>query len=585
MLLAVCMRLQISRTKNAASFYVVESTYLNGKHSSRVVERLGSEAELREKQGVDDVTAWAKAYVDDLNVQDKKRKREVVARYSPVKQIPLNSARLFDGGHLFLEGICTGLGFNGACHELAAHRKFEFDLGAILRMMVQTRILSPSSKRSSFETAKGFIESPSYALEDVYRSLDVLATGSDMLQAHVCKSSKKLVARNTDVLYYDCTNYYFEVEKEDGLRQWGHSKEHRPNPIVQMGLFMDGGGIPLGFSLFNGAGGEQPSLKPLEERIVKDFALRKFIVCAHAGLGSMSNRVFNDAKDRAYVVTQSLKMADESMSEWALSTAGWRLSGSDALINLHDIDDSSNNSSVYFKNKPLRRETRDESGNKVYLDETWIVTYSPKRKAYQREIRSLQINRAMKMIGKPSKRHKRNPHDPARFLNVTHATSDGEVASREAVALNQGAIDKEAMYDGFYCVATNLQDDTERVLGINQGRWEIEESFRILKTEFEARPVYVSRQSRIKAHFLICFLALLVMRVLEQKLEGDFTIPEILKTLRSIKYLKLGDDGYIPAYTRTPLTDALQAAVGFSADTEIVTQKQMKYIKKVITMA
>jgi transposase len=422
------------------------------------------------------------------------------------------------------------------------------------------------------------MESNEFCLGEIYRALEVIAKESERIQAQVYENSKALVERETSILYYDCTNYYFEIEREDGIRQYGVSKEHRPNPIVGMGLFMDGSGAPLAFSINPGAGNEQPTLIPLEKRIMNDFALSKFIVCTDAGLGSGANRLFNDAKERAYVVTQSLKKMESSLIEWALAPDGWRLAGSGALTSLTQIDDSSANQNIYYKEREIRSEVKDEQGQAQILQQKLIVSYSPKYKAYQRAIRAIQVERAQRIADNPARLNHKKANDPTRLLDQTHVTADGEVAKRKRVALSQKTIDEEAKFDGFYGVCSNLSEDIETILRINKGRWEIEESFRLLKSDFRTRPVYLSRESHIRAHFLTCFLALLVYRILEKLLNGAFTSGQILSTLTDMDFLDLGEKGYVPAYTRTPLTDALHDAFGFRTDYQIITKKKMKHI-------
>jgi len=575
------MRLLVSRTKNAASLYVIESTYVKGSgrgkgSSTRVVERLGTEKEIRERLGGQDPYEWAKQHIQELNAKAAEGKRVVTASFSPNKRIGMDETVLFRGGYLFLEAICSSLGLEKTCKALCAKRKLEYDLAQVLRMLVQTRILFPTSKLSSYEIASTFLEPPKFALHHVYRALDELAKGSEAIQAQVYQASCKMVPRNTAILYYDCTNYYFEIEQEDTLRKYGYSKEHRPNPIVQMGLFMDGNGIPLAFSIFPGSTNEQVSLKPLEERIIRDFPLRKFVVCTDAGLGSMENRVFNNAQDRAYIHTQSLKIIDRSVRDWALDKKGWHLANDTQLYDLNDIEDTAENKNVYYKERKQHKEE---------MDEKLFVSYSPVYKAYQQSIRAGQIARAEKMASSPSQRNRKKPNDPNRFLVSTHTTPDGEVAEKESVHVSQEAINKEAQYDGFYCIATNLDEPVEAIIRINKGRWEIEESFRLLKSEFKARPVYVSRENRIHAHFLTCFLALLVLRLLEKMLGNRFTAQEIVHTLRDMRFLKLKEEGYIPAYKRTALTDALNERFGIQIDTEIVTKTQMNRAKNLTKLS
>lgn len=567
------MRLKVSKSKNAASLYVIKSVYNpeTQSNTSKIVEKLGTEAELKEKLNGQDPYEWAKEYITKLNALEKKENLEVIAKFSQSKKIPKDKQVHFNGGYLFLQDIYYELGLDKICKAISKKYKFSYDLNAILSRLIYTRILYPSSKLSSFKASTKFIEQPKFEIQQVYRALEIIAKESDFIEAQVYKNSLNLAKRNTKILYYDCTNYFFEIEKADGIKQYGLSKEHRPNPIVQMGLFMDGDGIPLAFSLFNGNENEQPSLKPIEQRIISDFDLSQFIVCTDAGLASNTNRLFNNRNGRTFIVTQSLKKLKKHLKDWATDPNDWFLPGSKKSINLDKIDDSSNNRAVYFKERWI-----NENG----LEQRLIVTYSPKHKAYQESVRLRQITRAKKLVQNPSKINTKKQNDPKRFITETRCTNEGEIAEKQLLSINQDIIANEERFDGFYSVCTNLDGDANKIIEINQRRWEIEETFRILKTEFKARPIYLSRDDRIQAHFTTCFLSLLIYRLLEKKLGDKYTTCEIVDTLKDMSFMKLKGDGYIPVYTRTDLTDDLHEQFGFHTDTQIVNEKNMKNIIK-----
>ena len=394
-----------------------------------------------------------------------------------------------------------------------------------------------------------------------------------MIQAELYKNSKKLIKRNTGVLFYDCTNYFFEMERESGLKQYGPSKEHRPNPIVQMGLFMDKSGIPLAFCINPGNQNEQLSLKPLEQQIMRDFELSKFIVCTDAGLSSDANRRFNNYGERSFITTQSIKKLKADLKDWCLNPKGWELEGSRKKYDISELEDTKENRKKIFY-KQMLIEGYDEERD-ITFDQTIIVTYSLKYKEYQQTIRNRQIERAKKLISKPSSADKRSQNDAKRFIKKTPFTSDGEIASKAMYELDEAAIAEEARYDGFYAVCTNLDDSPAEIAKINHDRWEIEESFRIMKSEFEARPVYLQRDDRIEAHFLTCFIALMIYRVLEKQLGEKFTCEEIIGALRDMNMRLIGEHGYIPCYTRTELTDMLHNNAGFRTDYELMTPKTM----------
>lgn len=576
------MRLKVSKSKNAASLYVIKSIYKNGVRTSKIVEKLGTEAELREKLNGADPYEWAKEYIKKLNEEEKEQTRKILVPYEQSKIIPKNEQRSFNGGYLFLQRIYHELGLHKICKRISQKYKFDFDLDSILSRLVYGRVIFPSSKLATNELSKKFIEQPNFDLHQIYRALEILAKETDFIQSALYENSLKIFKRNTGVLYYDCTNYFFEIEQEDGKKQYGPSKDHKPNPIIQMGLFMDGDGIPLAFSMNKGNMNEQLTLKPLEKKIISDFELSKFIVCTDAGLASEENRKFNDKDGRAFITTQSIKKLKEHLKKWALAPDGWKLPGSEKNYDISKLEE------LMEKANP---EDREKIRSKVFYKERWIkendfeqrliVTYSIKYRDYQRKIRNGQIERAQKLIDtNPTKLKKCNPNDYKRFVHKTSCTSDGEVAEKEILSIDSSLILKEEAFDGFYAVCTNLEDDASEIIKVNRRRWEIEECFRIMKSEFKARPVYLSNDDRIEAHFITCFISLILYRLLEKRLNEKFTCQEIITGLRDMNFLEIKGDGYIPTYTRTDFTDALHDAFGFRTDYQIVTSGAMKKIFK-----
>ena len=566
------MRLQISKSKNASSLYVTKSIYVNGVSTSKVVEKLGTYDELKEKLNGEDPIEWAKAYVAELTRKEKEEKREVMVRYSPAKQIAKDEQKTFNGGYLFLQQIYHQLGLSKISKVISEKYKFTYNLDSVLSRLVYSRIIFPASKLATCEQSKLFMEQPEFELQHLYRSLEVLAKESDYIQSELYKNSLKICDRNKGILYYDCTNYFFETEQEDGLRQYGVSKEHRPNPIVQMGLFMDGDGFPLAFCINKGNTNEQVTLKPLEKKIISDFGLSRFVVCTDAGLASVANRKFNDIQDRAFITTQSIKKLKASLREWALDPTGWKMSGSDVLYDLTELNEDSNLDLTFYKERWIKEKD---------LEQKLIVTFSTKYQKYQQSIRNRQVERAQKVIDtNPGKLKKCNSNDYKRFISKSHCTENGEVAENESYSINTDLIAGEAAYDGFYAVCTNLDDDASAIIKVNQRRWEIEESFRIMKSEFKARPVYLQRDDRIEAHFTTCFISLMIYRILEKKLGEKYTCHDIVTGLRDMNFFEITGEGYLPTYTRTDLTDDLHDAFGFRTDYQIVNTKQMKKIFK-----
>lgn len=572
------MRLQIVKSKNAQSLYVVKSVYHNKKRTNKVVEKLGTYDYLKSVLNEDPI-AWGKKYVEELNKKEKEGSRDILVKYSPTKIIEKNVQTSFNVGYLFLEKIYYDLGLNNICNEISHKYKFNYDLDNILSRLIYSRIIYPSSKLATFELSKKYIEQPNFELHDIYRALEVIAKETDFIQAELYKNSLKVSKRNTNILYYDCTNYFFEIEQESGLRQYGPSKEHRPNPITQMGLFMDGDGIPLAFSITAGNTNEQTTLTPLEEKILEDFKLSKFIVCTDAGLASNTNRKFNDKDDRAFITTQSIKKLKKHLKDWALNPNGWHLSGDKKEYNINDIEKNETSAEIY-KDRIFFKERWIKEND---LEQKLIVTYSLKYRNYQRQIRNSQIERAKLAIANKSfKLDKCNQNDFKRFIKKTNITKDGEVAEKKVLSLNTDTIQKEEIFDGFYGVCTNLDDEPEDIIRINQKRWEIEESFRIMKSEFKARPVYLSRDDRITAHFTTCFLSLVILRFLEKRLDEKYSSSKIIDCLREMNFTENIGNGYIPTYTRTDLTDNLHEIFDFRTDYQITTKSNIKKIFKKI---
>lgn len=572
------MYVSITGNKGNQDVYIKQSYRKDtGKTSSRIYKKLGKYNTLLEQFSGNEkeLMNWAKKEAEKETLAYNQQKEKVSLSLSPLARIPFDEERIFNIGYLFLQKICSELRIDNICRNIRNHHKFTYDFQAILTDLIYTRILAPSSKLSSYKYCHSLLEPPKYSLQDLYRALSVLAEESDFIQEELYKNSNFIHPRNSKILYYDCTNYYFEIEAEDDIKKYGKSKEHRPNPIVTMGLFMDADGIPLAFDIFPGNQNEQLTLKPIEKKVIKDFNCSEFIFCSDAGLGGKSNRFLNSFGNRSYVITYSLKKMKKEERDLALLPTQFKVPGSNKLIDLRTLDESDPEvyNTIYYKEYPL------VTGD---MDETVIITYSPKYKAYQSKIRNAQIDRAKKMIQSSDKTRKgKGSNDPARFIQRTAVTEDGEIAQKSIYQLDEAKILEESMYDGFYAVVTNLEGDIRELININKQRWEIEENFRIMKSEFEARPVFVRRGDRIKAHFLTCFISLLVYRLLEKKLGEEFTCSQILETLRTMNVTLLSkDSGYIPSYKRTKITDKLHNSFGFRTDYEFIRKSTMRTIIK-----
>ena len=572
------MRIRTTKTTNTVQYAIIKDITKNGKRTTCIFENLGTLDKIKQRAGNEEPLLWLKNYLQELNIKEKENKIPVLIKKDPSKVIEKNVQSSFNVGYLFLQNIYYKLKLDKICNKITEQHQFKFDLNDILSKLIYSRIIFPASKLKTLELSKKFLEQPNFEYQHIERALPVICENMDFIQSELYKNSNEYMKRNNKILYYDCTNYYFEIEEESGLRQYGKSKENRPNPIVQMGLFMDGNGIPLAFDITPGNTNEQKTLQPLEEKIIKDFEFSEFVVCTDAGLASKANRKFNNKNNRKFVTTQSIKKLKSHLKNEALDlTKGWKLPGSNKTYNISKLR----------TDEKLIEEYRD----KIFYKERWInedgleqrliVTYSVKYQEYQKKIRNNQINRAKKIIDTNSiKLKKTNSNDPKRFIKTLNVTKDGELADKSIYSIDQNIIDEEAKYDGLYAVCTNLEDSVEDIIRVNKRRWEIEESFRIMKTDFKSRPIYHSRDEMIKAHFITCFLALIIYRYVEKKLDEKYTAPEIIETLRDMNMKLENECSYIPNYIRTDLTDDLHDKFGFRTDFEIISEKNIKKILK-----
>ena len=581
------MYVHLVKSKNDQIVYVSKSIRKGDKVYRKCIKKLGFLSELAKVHK--DPLAYAKQVAKEMTEAENENKEDILLRLSSSTRIDLDKRHLFNAGYLFLQKIYYGLSLHKTCEKMMKKSKASFDLNHILSDLVFSRILYPTSKRSSFELSFQYLEQPNYELHDVYRALDLLADSISLIQSEVYKNSSKVCKRNTSVLYYDCTNFFFETETQDDFRKYGVSKEHRPNPIVQLGLFMDGNGIPLAFNMNPGNQSEQLSPLPTEEMMEKDFGLSKFIYCSDAGLGSYNIRWFNQLKDRSFIVTQSLKKLKGHLRDWALDDNNWQHGKSiDSL--------SSDSTEILIKSRPILEKGTirlevpsefDEDLTEILhiqkeMDQRLIVTYSPQYAAYQKSIRDSQIERAKRLIRKPSSFDRVSSTDCRRFVKNIAFNKEGEIIGKN-LYLDEALILEEEQYDGFYALVTNLDDNDEEIVAINHNRWKIEESFRIMKTEFKSRPVYVQKENHIKAHFLTCYLALLIYRILEQKLNDEgyhFTTREIIDSLREMKLMNLNDLCYSAAFTRTHFTDRLEEVFGLSLSLQALSNPYVKSLIK-----
>lgn len=571
------MRLNI-RKKNNYSYYSIIKDYTNldGKRTTKIFEKLGNQQQVEERFGKENTIENIKKYIASLNNEDKEELIKI--ELNPNKRITGNNKINFNVGYLFLEKLYNELNIKSICNSIQNKYQFHFDLNEILSYLVYARIIYPSSKLETFNQCKNFIKQPSFELHDEYRALNYIAQNMDFIQEELFINSKDIIKRNSKVIYYDCTNYFFEIDNQDNLRKYGISKEHRPNPIVGMGLFMDGDGLPLSFNIYPGNKNEQTTLIPEETKIINNFKLddSKIILCTDAGLSSDEIKKFNIKDNRGFVITQSIKKLKEKYKEQIFDQTNWRIVND--LKNVYNLSDIK-------KDEILREKYYNTLFYKIIETETksvkqdLIVTFSFKYFDYNRTIRNNQIERAKKSIESGNVTRKgKNQNDYRRFIDSLNITENGEVAENTEYCINEEIIKNEEIYDGYYGLATNLIGEIEEILKIVKGRWEIEESFKIIKSDFLARPINLSREDRIKAHFMTCFISLLIYRILEKKLDYKYTTSQILETIRNMNMLEQKGCGFQPLYERTKLTDELHEIFKFNTDYEIVSYKKMKKI-------
>lgn len=571
------MRLNIRKLNNYSYYSIIKDyTNMNGKRTTKIFEKLGNQEQVEKRFGKTDTINKIKEYIDELNNENKEEllKRE----YNPNKRIAPGIKRQFNVGYLFLQKLYNQLKINEICKSIQDKYQFHFDLNEILSYLVYARIIYPSSKLETFKQCQNFIQQPKFKLHDEYRALSYIAENMDYIQEQLFNNSKNVIKRNSKVIYYDCTNYFFEIDEEDDLRKYGISKEHKPNPIVGMGLFMDGDGLPLSCNIYPGNMNEQKTLIPEETKIVDNFKLddSKIILCTDAGLASDEIKKYNIKDNRGFVITQSLKKLKEEDKNKVFDKSEWRIPND--LKNTYNLEDIENNDSLkekYYDTlfyKIIQTETKS-------VKQDLIVTFCFRYFDYNRNIRNNQIERAKKSIESNQVTRKgKNQNDYRRFIESTNSTKTGEIAENTSYSINQEIIDEEEKYDGYYALTTNLVGDINEIFRIVKGRWEIEESFRIMKSDFLARPVNLSREDRIKAHFMTCFISLFIYRLLEKKLDYKYTTPQILDTLRNMTVLEQKGLGFEPEYERTTLTDDLHEIFKFNTDLEIVSYKKMKKI-------
>ena len=561
----------------------------DGKATSKNIRRLGTFSEIREREGVSDPWMWIKGELDRENRLDKEDRRKVSVSLCPHKIMEKDGRRLFNIGYLPLQKLYYELGIGLINDGIARRSGFRYDLDEIVRQVVLGRILWPCSKLRTWERSSKMALCKPVSLHQYYRSLIVVADNLEYIQQRLHHYTRDILKRDTSIIYYDCTNFFFESIKETGLRKPGASKENRRTPIVQFGIFMDADGLPLAFCINPGNTNEQTTLVPLEKMIGEKMDINEFVICTDAGLSSFENRLENDSDLRKFITVQSVRTLPEKgdknrsggMRTWALEPTGWRLPQEESLeYDIRALDPEKDRDRIYYKERWYRTVKDGET-----LEQRIIVSYSLKYREYQRNRRAINIAHAEKAIRNGNAGP--NPKDFRKYITSLNVTDQGELIDKVRTSIDWDRISEEERYDGFYAVCTNLEKYEDKngrmrhsireILDINRARWEIEESFRIMKLQMKARPVFLQNDKCVKAHFALCFLSLFVLRVLEHRMPGVST-DTLLESLRTMDALKVDGEGYIPTFTRTQTTDRLFEISGFRLDTQIVLLKKLKSI-------
>ena len=574
--------------------YYIQQGFRNGKKTTtKNIKRLGKHSELL--LITDNPLEYAKNEVKKMNEEYRSGRSEFIVTMDfneriPSTDSPCSNSTSLNIGYLYLKDIYAKLNLSDFFKSVSSDRKITYDCNKICQFLTYARILDPASKYGTYDKLDTYYEKPQVEYQHMIRFLDILDRNSDQYLKHLFDNSENIVKRDTSVMYYDCTNYFFETEKPDeeivdevtgeiilGLRQFGISKENKTSPIVEMGLIMDSRGIPISMCIHPGNTNEQLTAVPLEKEVIKMTGNKKFIYCADAGLGSYNIRKFNDMGGRAYIVTQSVKKLGQEIKDIVFNDSNYRLLSNDDAITLKEMrtfnKKDANNLSLYndFAYKVIPANTAMDTGlyeEKVYkngrtkkvkakgtLHQYIIVTFSRKMMEYQRTIRERQLERAKKLLRlKDPEKIKKGPNDIRRFLKNTSSDTANYV-------LDMDKIHEEEKYDGFYAVATNLDDSAKDILAVAQNRYKIEDCFRIMKTNFDARPVFLRKPKRIRAHFLICYTALLIYRLMECKLDDNLThvtTSNLIKTLRSMNVVNMDDMYYKSIYSGSQALDALE---------------------------
>jgi len=606
--------------------YYVQQGFRNGKKTTtKNVERIGKHSELLKV--TDDPLAYAEERIAKLNDEMKKNNKitmEVTIDFNDKIKSGSDVVSSTNGlniGYFILQKIYHDLGISSFFKKATVDSKITYDPNLVNRFLTYARILEPDSKLGTYDHLYKYYELPEFNYVHILRTMDILEENYDEYISHLFNHSDRIVPRDTSICYFDCTNYHFEIECDDedyvdvvtgelikGLRKYGPSKNHKPNPLVEMGLFMDIHGIPISMCINSGSDNEQICALPLEKKLIRMLEGKKFIYCADAGLGSLNIRKFNSMGGRSFIITQSIKKLSDTLKEAVFNDYDYRLLSTDEPITIKKLKSFDKKDEInlpLYKDKAYKIIAADRAvdlglyeekvlkngktrmvKSKALLRQKIIVTFSRKTMEYQRYIRNRQIERARKLlINMDPDSYKKGPHDVTRFIKRVSSSKSGDNVT-DQYFIDQSVIEEEEKYDGYYAVATNLDDAAKSIIEISSNRYKIEDCFRILKTNFSACPVFHEKRERIIAHFMICYTALLVYRLLETKLNDygtHFTIDNITETLKNMEVTNTQDMYYQSLYNGSQVLTALNAVFDLGLDKKYYQPKELyKKIRKIL---
>lgn len=471
--------------------------------------------------------------------------------------IPTNSVNRKNFGYAALSKIYHELQIDTFLKNRQRHSKEEYDANAIMKLLVYSRLLYPASKKKTYENRDTFFEKFDFSLDDIYRCLSLFNKHSDDLQLWLHERIKKQYNRNTDLVYYDVTNYYFEIDEQDDMRKRGVSKEHRPDPIVQMGLFIDTDGIPITYKLFPGNKPDKTTLIPALSKVQRNYSLGRIIVVADKGLTTGDNIWYILSAKNGYVLSYSVRGADKNFQNYVLDESGYINKGDGFKIK----------SRLY----PREIQVTSTKGNKIkkIVDEKQVIFYSPKYAAKAKQDRAAALAKARDLIKNPAKYNKSTSYGAAKYVkNLTYDASTGEIleSAHQHLTFDEEKLREEEKFDGYYAIVTSeYRELDEKIIEMYRGLWKIEESFKVTKSDFESRPVYLSLKEHIDAHFLTCFISLVIVRILEHRLKGKHSVTTILESLSKASCSHVHENYYLFDYYSDVLSDiGLELNIDFS---------------------